>query len=523
VDLLPIDQVNPVDPSAREFDAPQREFATGGMMDHGLPLGLTFDDVLLLPNDCDLDPSQATTTTRLTRNVELSIPLVSSAMDTVTEARMAIAMARLGGIGVLHRNMSIEDQASQVDLVKRSEAGMITNPVTCSPEDTIRDVDALCGRYRISGVPVVDRDGRLTGIVTNRDMRFVADKSALVRDVMTPMPLVTAKVGVSKDEALGLLRQHKIEKLPLVDDSGRLRGLITVKDFAKSEQYPNATKDDAGRLRVAAAIGVGEDAYKRARTLIDAAVDVVMVDIAHGHNGAVVRMIQQLKRETSVEVVGGNIATYAGAKALVEAGADAIKVGVGPGSICTTRVVAGVGVPQVSAIMEAARAARDFGVPVIGDGGMQYSGDIAKAIVAGADTVMLGSLLAGCEESPGDLIFINGKQFKSYRGMGSLGALSGLRGSKSYSKDRYFQAEVSSEDKLIPEGIEGQVPYRGPLANVAHQLVGGLRQALYYTGASTISELQVRGRFVRITAAGLKESHPHDIQMTVEAPNYSSR
>ncbi len=522
MDLLPIDQVNPVDPSAREFDA-QREFATGGMMDHGLPLGLTFDDVLLLPNDCDLDPSQATTTTRLTRNVELSIPLVSSAMDTVTEARMAIAMARLGGIGVLHRNMSIEDQASQVDLVKRSEAGMITNPVTCSPDDTIRDVDALCGRYRISGVPVVDGDGRLTGIVTNRDMRFVADKSALVRDVMTPMPLVTAKVGVSKDEALGLLRQYKIEKLPLVDDSGRLRGLITVKDFAKSEQYPNATKDDAGRLRVAAAIGVGEDAYKRARTLIDAGVDVVMVDIAHGHNGAVVRMIQQLKRETSVEVVGGNIATYAGAKALVEAGADAIKVGVGPGSICTTRVVAGVGVPQVSAIMEAARAARDFGVPVIGDGGMQYSGDIAKAIVAGADTVMLGSLLAGCEESPGDLIFINGKQFKSYRGMGSLGALSGLRGSKSYSKDRYFQAEVSSEDKLIPEGIEGQVPYRGPLANVAHQLVGGLRQALYYTGASTISELQVRGRFVRITAAGLKESHPHDIQMTVEAPNYHSR
>jgi IMP dehydrogenase len=345
---------------------------------------------------------------------------------------------------------------------------------------------------------------------------------------MTPMPLVTAPVGVSKEDALDLLRRHKIEKLPLVDDSGRLRGLITVKDFAKSEQFPNATKDDAGRLRVAAAIGVGEDAYKRARALIDAGVDVVMVDIAHGHNGAVVRMIQQLKRETSVEVVGGNIATYGGAKALVEAGADAIKVGVGPGSICTTRVVAGVGVPQVTAIMEAARAAHAAGVPVIGDGGMQYSGDIAKAMVAGADTVMLGSLLAGCEESPGDLIFINGKQFKSYRGMGSLGALSGLRGNgrgqaQSYSKDRYFQADVTSEDKLIPEGIEGQVPYRGPLANVAHQLVGGLRQAMYYTGASTIDELQERGRFVRITSAGLKESHPHDIQMTVEAPNYHSR
>jgi IMP dehydrogenase len=496
--------------------------------DQALPLALTFDDVLLMPTECDLAPSEASTASRLTRNISLSIPLVSSAMDTVTEARMAIAMARLGGIGVLHRNMSIEDQASQVDLVKRSEAGMITNPVTCSPEDTIRDVDALCGRYRISGVPVTDAAGRLTGIVTNRDMRFVADKSALVRDVMTPMPLVTAPVGVSKEGALALLQQHKIEKLPLVDADGRLRGLITVKDFAKSEQFPNATKDDAGRLRVAAAIGVGEDSYKRARALVDAGVDVLMVDIAHGHNQAVVRMIQQLKRETAVEIVGGNIATYAGAKTLVEAGADAVKVGVGPGSICTTRVVAGVGVPQITAIIEATRAARPAGVPVIGDGGMQYSGDIAKAIVAGAETVMLGSLLAGCEESPGDLMFINGKQFKSYRGMGSLGALSGLRSDgreqgQSYSKDRYFQAEVTSADRLIPEGIEGRVPYQGPLANVSHQLVGGLRQAMYYNGADSIPELQRRGRLVRITSAGLKESHPHDIQMTVEAPNYHSR
>ena len=495
---------------------------------HGLPIGLTFDDVLLMPTECDLDPSEARTSTQLTRNVELSMPLVSSAMDTVTEARMAIAMARLGGIGVLHRNMSIEDQASQVDLVKRSEAGMITNPITCSPDDTIRDVDGLCRRYRISGAPVVDSSGRLTGIVTNRDMRFVADQSVLVRDVMTKMPLVTAPVGCSNADALALLQKHKIEKLPLVDEDGRLRGLITVKDFAKSEQFPSATKDGAGRLRVAAAIGIGEESYKRARTLIDAGVDVLMVDIAQGHNGAVVRMIQQLKRETDVEIVGGNIATYDGAKMLVEAGADAIKVGVGPGSICTTRVVAGVGVPQVTAIMEAARAAKPAGVPVIGDGGMQYSGDIAKAIVAGADSVMLGSLLAGCEESPGDLIFINGKQFKSYRGMGSLAALSGLRGDgrtqgQSFSKDRYFQADVTSTDKLIPEGIEGQVPYRGPLANVAHQLVGGLRQAMYYNGAISISELQRRGRLIRITAAGLKESHPHDIHMTVEAPNYHSR
>jgi len=488
-----------------------------------LPLGLTFDDVLLLPAESDVLPSGSATTTRLTRNVELAIPLVSSPMDTVTEARMAIAMARHGGIGVLHRNLSIEEQAAQVDLVKRSEAGMVTNPITCSPEDTLRDVDALCGRYRISGVPVVDAEGTLLGIVTNRDMRFVTDKSARVRDVMTKMPLVTAPVGVSKDDALGLLREHKVEKLPLVDDAGRLRGLITVKDFAKSEQFPHATKDEAGRLRVAAAIGVDEDQYKRARALIDAAVDVIVVDVAHGHNRAVPEMIARLKRETAVDVVAGNVATYAGAKSLVEAGVDAVKVGVGPGSICTTRVVAGVGVPQITAIMDASRACRAAGVPLIADGGMQYSGDIAKAIAAGADSVMLGSLLAGCEESPGELIFINGKQFKSYRGMGSLGAMQSRGTDRSYSKDRYFQHDVTVEDRLIPEGIEGQVPFRGPLGAVAHQLVGGLRQALFYCGASTIEELQRKGRLIRITAAGLKESHPHDIQMTVEAPNYHSR
>ncbi|MER7001805.1 IMP dehydrogenase [Dactylosporangium sp. NPDC000555] len=488
-----------------------------------LPLGLTFDDVLLLPGESDVVPSGVDTSSRITRNITLRIPLVSSAMDTVTEARMAIAMARQGGIGTLHRNLSIEDQAQQVDLVKRSEAGMITNPVTCSPDSTLREVDALCGRYRISGVPVTDAEGQLVGIVTNRDMRFVSDPNTRVRDIMTVAPLITARVGVSKDEALALLRQHKIEKLPIVDGSGKLRGLITVKDFSKSEKFPHATKDEAGRLRVAAAVGVGEDAYKRARTLIDAGLDIVMVDTAHGHNRQVVDMVTRLKKETSVDVVGGNVATYEGAKALAEAGADAVKVGVGPGSICTTRVVAGVGVPQITAIMETARACRPLGVPIIADGGMQYSGDIAKGIVAGAHTVMLGSLLAGCEESPGDLIFINGKQFKAYRGMGSLGAMQSRGQARSYSKDRYFQDDVLSDDKLVPEGIEGQVPYRGPLAAVAHQLIGGLRSGMGFVGAPTVAEMHERGRLIRITAAGLKESHPHDIQMTVEAPNYHSR
>ncbi|GGJ99226.1 inosine-5'-monophosphate dehydrogenase [Pilimelia anulata] len=489
-----------------------------------LPLGLTYDDVLLVPAESDLIPSQVTTATRLTRNVALNIPLASSAMDTVTEARMAIAMARQGGIGVLHRNLSVEEQATQVDLVKRSESGMITNPVTCSPADSLRHVDGLCARFRISGVPVVGADGILVGIVTNRDMRFVTDLDVPVHEVMTAMPLVTAPVGVGKDEALAILRQHKIEKLPLVDGAGVLRGLITVKDFRKSEQFPLAAKDDAGRLRVAAAVGVGEDGYKRARALIEAGVDVIMVDTAHGHNRAVPELIARLRQESSVDLVGGNVATFAGARALVEAGADAVKVGVGPGAICTTRIVAGVGVPQITAIMEAYRACGPAGVPVIADGGIQYSGDIAKAIVAGASSVMLGGLLAGCAESPGDLIFMNGKQFKSYRGMGSLGAMA-ARGAaaQSYSKDRYFQADVTEADKIIPEGIEGQVPYRGPLATVAHQLVGGVRQAMFYCGAATVDALRERGQLVRITAAGLKESHPHDIQMTVEAPNYHSR
>ena len=485
------------------------------------PPGLTFDDVLLLPAASDVLPAEADPRTRITRRISLRMPLVSSAMDTVTEARMAVAMARQGGVGVLHRNLAIEDQAQQVDMVKRSEAGMITDPVTCTPDATVADVDRICGRYRISGLPVTSEDGVLLGIVTNRDIRFETAGDRKVAEVMTPMPLITARVGVSPDEALDLLRRNKVEKLPLIDDTGLLRGLITVKDFAKSEEYPLATKDPGGRLVVGAAVGVGEDAKRRAQALIDTGVDFLIVDTAHGHARLVLEMIAQLKANTGVEVIGGNVATREGAQALIDAGADGVKVGVGPGSICTTRVVAGVGVPQVTAIYEAAQAARPARIPLIGDGGLQYSGDIAKAIAAGADTVMLGSLLAGCEETPGEMVFINGKQYKLYRGMGSLGAMRNReRGGRSYSKDRYFQDDALREDKLVPEGVEGQVPYRGPLAAVATQLVGGLRAAMGYCGARTIADLQ-QAQFVRITAAGLKESHPHDIQMTVEAPNYS--
>ncbi len=492
-------------------------------------LGLTFDDVLLLPGESDVVPSEVDTTSQLSRNVTVRIPLLSAAMDTVTESRMAIAMARQGGLGILHRSMSIDDQARQVDVVKRSESGMVTDPVTTGPDATLAEVDALCARYRISGLPVVEGDNVLVGIVTNRDLRFVPaieHESRRVRDVMTPMPLVTGPVGIKPADAMALLAKHRIEKLPLVDGNGRLRGLITVKDFVKSEKYPHATKDGDGRLRVGAAIGFYGDAWERAMALVEAGVDVLVVDTAHAHTSLLLDMVRKLKAEPAaaeVDVVGGNVATRAGAQALIDAGVDAVKVGVGPGSICTTRVVAGVGVPQVTAIYEAAQACRAAGVPVIGDGGLQYSGDIAKAIVAGADTVMVGSLLAGCDESPGELIFVNGKQYKAYRGMGSLGAMKKRDAAASGARDRYFQADVSADDMLIPEGIEGQVPYRGPLAAVAHQLVGGLRQSMFYCGARTIPELQERGRFVRITAAGLKESHPHDIQMTVEAPNYFRR
>jgi IMP dehydrogenase len=486
------------------------------------PPGLTFDDVLLLPAHSELMPSEADTSSRITRKHRLRIPLVSSAMDTVTEARMAIAMACHGGVGVLHRNLSVEEQAQQVDLVKRSEAGMVTDPVTCRPEATLADVERLCAHYRISGVPVTTGDGTLVGIVTNRDIRFETDLSRQVKDVMTKMPLVTAPVGVAPERALALLKEHKVEKLPLIDEAGQLRGLITVKDYTKSEKFPHATKDDSGRLVVGAAVGVGEDAKARAQALIEAGVDFLIVDTAHGHAQSVLDMIRQLKANADVEVIGGNVATRSGAQALIDAGVDGVKVGVGPGSICTTRVVAGVGVPQVTAIYEASLAARPAGIPLIGDGGLQYSGDIAKAIAAGADTVMLGSLLAGCEESPGEMVFINGKQYKMYRGMGSLGAMRNRERGRSYSKDRYFQDDVLREDKLVPEGIEGQVPYRGPLAAVADQLVGGLRAAMGYCGTRTIAELQ-EARFIQITAAGLNESHPHDVQMVVEAPNYSGR
>jgi len=488
--------------------------------------GLTYDDVMLLPEHTDVIPSEANTSSRLTKRITLWAPIVSSAMDTVTEARMAIGMARQGGIGIIHRNLSIEDQAAQVDKVKRSESGMITNPVTTSPTASVAEVDRICGQFRVSGLPVVNEDGVLLGIITNRDMRFVPRNEAektLVNDVMTPMPLITGRASISGDDAVALFAHHKIEKLPLVDDAGKLVGLITVKDFEKSEMYPNATKDDEGRLRVGAAIGFFGDAWERACALRDAGVDILVVDTANGDSSGVLDIVKKIKADKTfahVDVIGGNVATEAGAASLIAAGVDAVKVGVGPGSICTTRIVAGVGVPQITAIYEASKAAKKAGVPVIADGGLQYSGDIAKALVAGAEVVMLGSLLAGTDESPGDLVFENGKQYKAYRGMGSLGALQ-TRGNKtSYSRDRYFQADVPSDDQLIAEGIEGQVAYRGPLASVMYQLLGGLRQSMFYTGARTIADLKANGKFVRITPAGLKESHPHDIQMIVEAPNY---
>ena len=492
-------------------------------------IGLTYDDVLLLPGQSDVIPSSVQTATQVSRNISINIPLISSAMDTVTESRMAIAMARQGGMGILHRNLSIDDQASQVDLVKRSEAGMVSHPVTTTPYATIQEVDDMCGKFRVSGLPVVDEDDKLVGIVTNRDMRFVLEvqrTTTLVKDVMTPMPLIVGNVGINPDEAMALLAQHRIEKLPLVDADGRLKGLITVKDFDKSEKYPNASKDGAGRLLVGAAVGVGPDAWERAMALIETGADMLVVDTAHGHNSGVLEMIKKLKSEPvakHADIVGGNIATREGAEAIIDAGADGVKVGVGPGSICTTRVVAGVGVPQVTAVHMAAQAAKAAGVPLIADGGLQYSGDIPKAIVAGANSVMLGSLLAGTDEAPGDITYVGGKQYKTYRGMGSLGAMQSRGQAQSFSKDRYFQDDVLREDKLVPEGVEGRVPYRGTVSSVVHQLIGGLRASMGYVGAGSIEELKDKGKFVRITAAGLRESHPHDIQMTIEAPNYGTR
>ena len=491
-------------------------------------LGLTYDDVLLVPQATDVIPSEVDTSSRLTNAITLKTPLLSAAMDTVTEARMAIAMARQGGIGIIHRNLSVEEQAQQVHMVKRSESGMLQDPVTVGPDATIAELDDLCAKYRVSGLPVVDGGNKLLGIITNRDLRFIPEEqfaSRTVRERMTPMPLVTAGQGVSREEAARLLASHKVEKLPLIDGEGRLTGLITVKDFVKTQQYPQASKDAEGRLIVGAGVGYLSDSWERACALAEAGVDVIVIDSANGQARLALDMVSRLRSDSGfdgVQIIGGNVATEAGAKALAEAGADAVKVGVGPGSICTTRVVAGVGVPQITAIYEASKACQAAGIPLVADGGLQYSGDIGKALVAGADTVMLGSLLAGCEETPGDLVFVNGKQFKHYRGMGSLSAMSS-RGRRSYSKDRYFQSDVSSDDKIVPEGIEGQVPFRGLLSSVLYELVGGLHQTMFYTGARTIAELKERGRFVRMTSAGLRESHPHDVQMTVEAPNYSGR
>ena len=494
------------------------------------PTGLTYDDVLLLPGLTDIIPSEVDTTSRLTAGgISLATPLLSAAMDTVTEAEMAIAMARQGGVGILHRNLSIEDQTQQVRRVKRSESGMVSDPVTVGPDASISQLDELCGHYKVSGLPVVDGGGNLLGIITNRDLRFVPPErwdALTVGECMTPRErLITGSAGISREDAKALLAEHRIEKLPLIDDAGRLTGLITVKDFVKTEQYPLATKDGEGRLVVGAAVGYWGDTWERAGALAEAGADVIVVDTANGGAALALEMIARLKHDpvfAEVQIVGGNVATREGAQAFIDAGVVGVIVGGGPGSICTTRVVAGVGVPQVSAVYEAARACTPAGVPLIADGGLQYSGDIAKALVAGADTVMLGSLLAGCTESPGDLVFVNGKQWKRYRGMGSLGAMSS-RGRTSYSKDRYFQADVPGDDKIIPEGIEGQVPYSGSLAAVVYQLVGGLHQSMFYVGASSIDELKERGRFVRITSAGLKESHPHDVKMTVEAPNYAGR
>ena len=491
-------------------------------------LGLAYDDVLLLPNETDVIPSEVDTTTHLTRNITMKVPAISAAMDTVTESDMAIAMARNGGIGVLHRNLSIDDQAAQVDIVKRSESGMINDPLTVSPDVTLADLDKLCGRFHISGLPVVDNDNKLVGIITNRDMRFIASEDydrLKVSEVMTRENLITGPSNISKEDAHDLLAKYKVEKLPLVDDEGHLTGLITVKDFVKTEQYPDATKDEQGRLRVAAGIGFLGDAYNRASALMEAGVDVLVVDTANGEAKLALDMIRRLKSDSAfkgVDIIGGNVATRQGAQAMIDAGVDAVKVGVGPGSICTTRVVAGVGVPQLTAVYEAAQACRAAGVPCIADGGIHYSGDIAKALVAGASTVMLGGTLAGCEEAPGEKVLLHGKQYKLYRGMGSLGAMA-PRGKKSYSKDRYFQADVTSNDKVVPEGVEGEVPYRGPLNAVLYQMIGGLHQSMFYIGAHNIAEMPERGRFIRITDAGLRESHPHDIVMTAEAPNYSGR
>ena len=477
--------------------------------------GLTFDDVLLVPAASSVLPNDVSTQTRLTRGIEIAVPLVSAAMDTVTEARLAIALAREGGIGIVHRNLSIADQVAEVEKVKRSESGMIVEPITLPPDARVADALGLMARFHVSGVPITDADGKLVGILTNRDLRFETDTEQPVSRLMTSRNLVTAPLGTTLEDAEEILHRHKIEKLTVVDVNGALRGLITVKDIQKRIDFPRATKDARGRLRVGAAVGVGPDAIERTQALAAVEVDVLVVDTAHGHSRGVLEMVARIKRETDVELIAGNVATGEAAEALIDAGADAVKVGVGPGATCTTRVVAGVGVPQVTAVYECARAAGPHGVPVLSDGGVTSSGDIAKAIAAGADAVMTGSLFAGVDEAPGEVVLLQGERFKEYRGMGSLGAMK----ARGFAKDRYFQGDVEDVDKLVPEGIEGRVPYKGPLAPILHQLVGGLRQAMGYCGAATVEEMK-GARFVRITGAGLRESHPHDMTITKEAPNY---
>ncbi|MFN5085014.1 MAG: IMP dehydrogenase [Novosphingobium sp.] len=480
-----------------------------------IPLGLTFDDVLLRPAESDILPSMADTSTRLTAQIGLNIPVISSAMDTVTEADMAIVMAQLGGIGVLHRNLTVEEQVAAVRAVKRFESGMVVNPITIGPDATLGEARALMEANRISGIPVVEAGGRLVGILTNRDVRFAANPAQPVRELMTHENLATVSPGVSQEEARRLLHARRIEKLLVVDENFHCTGLITVKDMEKAITYPDATKDATGRLRVAAATTVGDKGFERTEALLAAECDVVIIDTAHGHNKDVARAVERVKKlSNSAQVIAGNVATYEATRALIDAGADAVKVGIGPGSICTTRVVAGVGVPQLTAIMEAARAAADTRTPIIADGGLRTSGDAAKALAAGASTIMVGSMLAGTEEAPGETFLYQGRAYKSYRGMGSVGAMG--RGSA----DRYFQGDIKDQMKLVPEGIEGQVPYKGHARDVVHQLVGGIKAAMGYTGSATIEDLRTRANFVRITNAGLKESHVHDVTITREAPNY---